>query len=108
MNYKSQITGSALATLRHVTLAVFAAVMMLAVPVAGNAQDTTSSIRGKIIDPSGNPVGGATVVVEDMRSGVVRTLSSSDGGIFLASRLLPGGPYKVCLLYTSPSPRDRS
>jgi len=95
MNYKSQITGSALATLRHVTLAVFAAVMMLAVPVAGNAQDTTSSIRGKIIDPSGNPVGGATVVVEDMRSGVVRTLSTSDGGIFLASRLLPGGPYKV-------------
>ena len=95
MSNKSRITRSPLVTFRQVTLAMFAAVMMLAVPVAGNAQDTTSSIRGKILDPSGNPVGGATVVVEDMRSGVVRTLSSSDGGIFLASRLLPGGPYKV-------------
>ena len=97
MNYKSQFTGSTLATLRQVSLAVFAAVMMLAVPVAGNAQDTTSSIRGKILDPSGNPVGGATVVVEDLRSGVVRTISSSDGGVFLASRLLPGGPYRVTI-----------
>jgi hypothetical protein len=95
MNYTSRFTGSTLATLRQVSLAAFAAVMMLAVPVAGNAQDTTSSIRGKILDTSGNPVSGATVVVEDMRSGVVRTLSSSEGGIFLASRLLPGGPYKV-------------
>jgi hypothetical protein len=95
MSSKSQIKKSPLVTFKHMTLAMFAAVMMLAVPVAGNAQDTTSSIRGKILDPAGNPVGGAIVVVEDMRSGVVRTLSSSDGGIFLASRLLPGGPYKV-------------
>ncbi len=95
MNNNSRFSGSTLATLRQMTLAVFAAVMMLAVPVAGNAQDTTSSIRGKILDPSGSPVVGATVVVEDMRSGVERTLRSSDGGIFLASRLLPGGPYKV-------------
>ena len=95
MNYKSRFTGSALATLRQASLAVFAAVMMLAIPVAGNAQDTTSSIRGKILDPSGNPVSGATVVVEDVRNGVVRTISSSEGGVFLASRLPPGGPYKV-------------
>ena len=87
MNYKSRFSGS--------VLAAFVAVVMLAVPVAGNAQDTTGSIRGKVLDPSGSPVGGATIVVEDMRSGVTRTLTTSNGGIFLASRLLPGGPYKV-------------
>ena len=69
--------------------------MMLTAPVASNAQDTTSAIRGKIIDPSGTPVGGATVVVEDTRSGVKRNLTSNNDGLFLASRLLPGGPYRV-------------
>jgi len=89
MNYKSRFSGS--------VLAAFIAIVMLAVPVAGNAQDTTGSIRGKVLDPSGSPVGGASVVVEDMRSGVTRTLTTSNGGIFLASRLLPGGPYKVTI-----------
>ena len=69
--------------------------MLLAVPVAGNAQETTSSIRGKILDLRGAAVGGAEIVVEDVRSGVVRTYSTSNGGIFLATRLLPGGPYRV-------------
>ena len=97
MNNQARFSGSTLATLRQVTLAAFAAVMMLAVPVAGNAQDTTSSIRGKILDTSGNPVGGAAIVVEDLRSGVTRTFTTNNGGLFLASRLLPGGPYRVTL-----------
>ena len=95
MKYQSRFSRSALATLQQATIAVFAAVMLLALPVAGNAQDTTSAIRGKILDPSGAPVAGALIVVEDMRSGVTRSYTTSDGGIFLASRLLPGGPFKV-------------
>ena len=95
MKNKSRFSGSTLTTLKQVMVAGIAAFMVLAVPVASNAQDTTSSIRGKILDPSGDPVGGATVVVEDMRSGVKRTVTSSNGGVFVASRLLPGGPYKV-------------
>ncbi|NNC76752.1 MAG: TonB-dependent receptor, partial [Woeseiaceae bacterium] len=66
-----------------------------AVPVAGNAQETTSSIRGKVLDPNGNPVANATVVVEDTRNGSLRTYTSNDNGLFLATRLLPGGPYRV-------------
>jgi len=95
MNYKSRLIESTLTTLKQAAIAVFAAAMLLAVPVAGNAQDTTAAIRGKILDPSGAPVAGASVVVEDMRSGVTRTYTTSGGGIFLATRLLPGGPYKV-------------
>ena len=95
MKYKSRFIGSTLATFKQASIAVFAAIVMLAAPVASNAQDTTSSIRGKILDQSGSPVSGATVVVEDIRSGVNRTYSTNNGGVFLATRLLPGGPYRV-------------
>jgi hypothetical protein len=87
MKNKSRFTGSVLAALT--------VVMMLAVPVVGNAQETTSSIRGKVLDTSGNVVAGASVIVEDMRSGVDRTYTTNNSGIFLATRLLPGGPYLV-------------
>jgi len=95
MKHKSRFIGSALVTFRQASIAVFAAIVMLAAPVASNAQDTTSSIRGKIFDQSGTPLSGATVVVEDRRSGVERTYSTNDSGVFLATRLLPGGPYNV-------------
>lgn len=76
-------------------LAAFAALLILALPVAGNAQETTSGIRGKVLDPNGNPVASATVVVEDLRSGTTRAYNTSSDGVFLAARLLPGGPYRV-------------
>ena len=90
-----RFSGSTFSTMKAASIAALTAMALLAVPVASNAQDTTASIRGRILDPAGNPVGGATVVVEDQRSGVQRTLTSSNGGVFLASRLLPGGPYKI-------------
>lgn len=87
MNKQSRFSGS--------VLAAFIAVVMLAVPVAGNAQETTSSIRGKVIDDSGNVLSGASIVVEDMRSGVDRSYTTNSSGVFLATRLLPGGPYRI-------------
>jgi hypothetical protein len=82
-------------TLAQCGIATGLAVMLLALPVAGNAQETTASIRGKILDSAGSPVGSAGIVVEDLRSGVVRTYATNDNGLFLATRLLPGGPYRV-------------
>ncbi len=95
MKIKARLLESARAASRHLTVAVFAAAMLLAIPVAGNAQDTTSSIRGKVVDTSGNVIAGASVVVEDLRSGVDRTYATNSSGLFLATRLLPGGPYRV-------------
>ena len=80
---------------RQLSVAALAAIVLVAVPVASNAQDTTSAIRGRILDPNGAPVAGASIIVEDTRSGVTRSLTSSDDGLFLATRLLPGGPYRV-------------
>ena len=73
----------------------FTAVMLLAVPVAGNAQETTSSIRGKVNDETGASISGAAVVVLDTRTGVERDYSTNSSGVFLATRLPAGGPYKV-------------
>jgi hypothetical protein len=87
MNNQSRWTASVLAAL--------AAVMLFAVPVVGSAQETTSAIRGKILDPNGAPVSSAIVSVEDLRNGSSRNYTSSVDGVFLASRLLPGGPYRV-------------
>ena len=92
MNNKARST---LTTLQQSAVAVFAAIMLLAVPVAGNAQQTTASIRGKVVDTAGSVVSGASVVVEDLRSGVDRSYATNDSGLFLATRLLPGGPYRI-------------
>ncbi len=71
------------------------AMALFAVPVVSNAQETTASIRGKVYDSSGATVTAASVVVTDLRSGVDRTYSTNNSGTFLATQLLPGGPYRV-------------
>ena len=95
MKYKSRLLGSTFATLRQLSIAALVAVAFVAFPVASNAQETTSAIRGKVLDPTGAPVSGAAVVVEDNRSGVARAFATNASGTFLATRLPPGGPYTV-------------
>jgi len=80
---------------RNIARAWVAALLIVMVPVAGFAQETTSNIRGKVVDETGAPVAGETVTVEDLRSGVSRTLTTDGSGLFLATRLLPGGPYEI-------------
>jgi hypothetical protein len=62
-------------------------------PVA--AQDTSSAIRGKLVDANGNPMANATIVVQDTRTGATRTLESNSSGTFYAPNLSVGGPYTV-------------
>ncbi|MFN3163794.1 MAG: carboxypeptidase regulatory-like domain-containing protein [Pseudohongiellaceae bacterium] len=59
------------------------------------AQDTSSAIRGRLVDANGNPMANATIVVEDSRTGATRTLQSNDTGTFYATNLPVGGPYTV-------------
>ena len=79
---------------------VLAIVALLILPVAGFTQETTSAIRGKIYDEAGNTIAGAEVVVEDMRTGVARRLTSNNTGSFYAARLPVGGPYRVTVAGT--------
>ena len=94
MNNKARST---LTTLQQGAVAVFAAIMLLAVPVAGNAQEQTSSMRGTISNADGSPAAGATVRVTDTRTGGGRSTTANDRGVFQASALRIGGPYTVAI-----------
>ena len=61
------------------------------------AQDTTATIRGTVVDATGAPVAGAKVEVLDQRTNVSRNLTANADGVFLATRLSPGGPYTVII-----------
>lgn len=73
------------------------AVFLLCIAGTAVAQETTAAIRGKIFGVNGAPVTSADIVVEDLRTGVRRTYSTNSSGVFLATRLPPGGPYRVAV-----------
>ena len=95
MKYKARFIGSTLATLQQAAVILFAAAMLLAVPVAGNAQSTTSAIRGSVSAPDGGPAAGVSVTVTDMRTGRIKRATTSESGRFTVSGLPVGGPYTV-------------
>ena len=70
-------------------------ILLLALPGMLQAVETTSSIRGKVVDASGTPVAGREVQVTDQRTGVPRNFATNSQGTFLASRLPVGGPYQI-------------
>ncbi len=73
--------------------ASFLLIGLMAMPAA--AQETSSEIRGRVIDANGAPVANAEVTIRDTRTGINRELETNDRGIFLAARLPVGGPYEV-------------
>lgn len=70
-----------------------AATTMVATPVF--AQETTSSVRGSVVDADGNAVPGASVTVTHQPSGTRSELTTDAGGNFNASGLRLGGPFVV-------------
>lgn len=77
---------------------LFASVLIaLAASAEVSAQGTSSAIRGTVNDASGNPLPDAVVVVEDTRTGAIRTLRSNESGAFYATNLAVGGPYRVTI-----------
>lgn len=60
-----------------------------------SAQETSSKLRGQVVDTQGNPVAGAVVEVIHTPTGSRKTLTTSDNGIFQAAGLAVGGPYIV-------------
>src|SRR5690606_32586837 len=77
--------------------AILVAMMLLVTPVAGFAQETASSIRGRVVDSGGAPIDNVTVIVTDTRTSISRTYSTNASGNFFASNLPVGGPYRVAV-----------
>ena len=82
-------------TKTRIWFSVLSLVLMVGFTPALFAAETTSSIKGNVYDSSGNPIAGASVVVEDLRTNVSRPYTTNASGAFLATRLPVGGPYKV-------------
>ena len=88
-------------------MAVFVAAIMLALPVAGNAQQTTSSIQGTVNDPDGNPVAGAQIVVVHQPTGTTSRTATNSSGNYSVRGLRVGGPYVATLAGSSSYGEER-
>ena len=95
MNNKSRFSRSALSVLQQAGVALFAALVLIAAPVAGNAQETTTTIRGTVSAPDGSPAAGETVTVTDTRTNRTRTVTTNSSGGFDVAGLPVGGPYTI-------------
>ncbi|MEM1389914.1 MAG: TonB-dependent receptor [Pseudomonadota bacterium] len=77
---------------------VAAATLATAAIIApAQAQVTTSSIRGEVVDEAGAPVPNADVTITHTPSGTTSTATTSTNGIFAARGLRVGGPYTVSI-----------
>ncbi|MDA0993318.1 MAG: TonB-dependent receptor [Proteobacteria bacterium] len=83
------------------------AIMLLVLPVAGFAQQTTSSIQGSVNDPNGNPVAGAQITVTHMGTGITASRQTNSAGTYRVTGLRVGGPYVATLARSSSYGEDR-
>ena len=95
MNYKSRFFGSTLSTLRQALVAAFTVTILLAFPVAGNAQETSSAIRGTVTDEAGRPVAGASITLRNDAVGLTRSTTSNANGEFSLRNLPIDTNYSV-------------
>ena len=71
------------------------ALALFAIPVAGNAQETSSAIRGVVTDDSGRPLANAAVTVRNEDSGLTRSTQTNASGEFSVRNLPIGYNYSV-------------
>src|ERR1041384_8337142 len=68
--------------------------LLLVVSPIGKAQEVSAAVTGKITDPSGAVVAGATVTARDVARGTVWTTKTNEEGAYSFTRL-PIGKYDV-------------
>ncbi|MEJ8566837.1 TonB-dependent receptor [Elongatibacter sediminis] len=71
------------------------AIALLAFPMTSHAQETTGSLRGTVTTAGGDTVAGASVIVQDTRTGSTRSTTTNEDGGFQMRGLVVGGPYEV-------------
>lgn len=77
------------------TLCSGVALAAMAASVPAISQEITSTIRGTVTTPAGNPAVGYTVVVVDTRTGSRQETTTNAGGNFSVRSLTVGGPYTI-------------
>ena len=97
MKNNNRFFQSSLIKLLRGGLTATLAVALFAFSVASNAQETTSSIRGTLSAPDGQPAAGVSVVITDARTGRANTATTSSSGRFTIGSLSVGGPYTISM-----------
>src|SRR5213080_3780513 len=69
-------------------------ILALALPALSQTQITTGTIQGTVTDANGAIVPGASVEIKNLDTNLTRTLTTDEGGRFVALAL-PPGPYSV-------------
>ena len=64
--------------------------MTLLVAMSASAQQGTTELRGRVIDPQGAVLPGVTVVVRNQETGMFRETVSGPDGTLIAGGLVPG------------------
>jgi hypothetical protein len=86
--------------MKNSKLKLVAAAVMLSLGTIGSASaavDTSSSMRGKITGPSGDPAANVKVVVKHMPTGTVSEFITNEKGTFIGKGLRVGGPYDITI-----------
>src|SRR5713226_2361351 len=76
------------------TALVLLLVLLAALPGYAQVDYATATLKGTVLDPQGAAVGGATVTVTNLSTGISRTVKTGAEGTFQFSALHPG-TYKV-------------
>src|SRR5438552_2554168 len=69
-------------------------ILAMALPALSQTQITTGTIQGTVTDANGAIVPGASVEIKNLDTNLTRTLTTDEGGRFVALAL-PPGPYSV-------------
>src|SRR4029453_19090955 len=73
------------------TLVVLLTVLLITVlPAFGQADVSTGTLKGSILDQNGETLAGAAVTVTDLNRGISRTATSSSDGVYQIPLLQPG------------------
>jgi hypothetical protein len=76
------------------TRASHLAIVLLALAIPAAAQVGGGAIAGRVVDPSGQPIPGATIVVALSDTGALRTAVTEKAGAFVITGLSPGA-YRI-------------
>jgi len=69
---------------------------------------TTSGINGRIVDPSGKPLPGATIIAVHVPSGTQYGALTNGDGLFSIQGMRPGGPYTIDVTFIGYSKKSVS
>ncbi|MFM6953741.1 MAG: carboxypeptidase regulatory-like domain-containing protein [Sphingobacteriaceae bacterium] len=84
---------------RKHTIQILLTSLLVCISFIGFAQVTSSSISGKVKDPAGETLPGATVVIVHQPTGTSYKAVTSAEGLFRIGNLNPGGPYRITVSF---------